>query len=71
MSLDISPMPSDNIAEFRSVLLSSKKILVLSGAGLSAASGNSSSLQLTTVVLIFNKAFPLSEARMVCGADTM
>ncbi|KAK7466195.1 hypothetical protein VKT23_004919 [Stygiomarasmius scandens] len=32
-------MGSDNIEEFRRVLLSSKKIIVLSGAGLSAASG--------------------------------
>ncbi|KAF8968815.1 DHS-like NAD/FAD-binding domain-containing protein [Flammula alnicola] len=32
-------MPSDNIAEFRRALSSSKKILVLSGAGLSAPSG--------------------------------
>ncbi|CCM03106.1 uncharacterized protein FIBRA_05226 [Fibroporia radiculosa] len=37
-------MPSDNVEEFRQVLSSSKKILILSGAGLSAASGSYYSL---------------------------
>lgn len=63
-------MPSDSIEDFRRALSSSKKIIILSGAGLSAASGKFDGLQNTTGLTPV-KEFQHSETMVASGASMM
>jgi NAD-dependent SIR2 family protein deacetylase len=68
----MSASASASIDEFRKVLRNSKKIVVLSGAGLSAASGNSYYPSHAQVVLLkFHEAYRPFEKKGDSGEHMM
>lgn len=68
------PLPSNDMAAFKEILASSRNIIVVAGAGLSAASGLYHSYyggRLAPVLTGAAKGFRHSEVQVECGENTM